>query len=123
MTTSKAGGFSRRNKIYFGSKELSFSKSISFGKDSVDTYAIELADFNKDGLIDIVAANYLNPNTVFINSEGKSFERINLMNDSYKTYDVALGDINKDGWIDIAFANSDDFNVFLINIIKRKKKK
>ena len=82
-----------------------------------------MADFNNDGYIDIAAANYLNPNTVFINSEGKSFERINLMNDSYKTYDVTVGDINNDGWIDIAFANSDDLNVFLINTIKRIKSK
>ena len=29
-----------------------------------------LADFNKDGLIDIATANYLEPNIVFINIDG-----------------------------------------------------
>ena len=47
---------------------------------------------------------------------------MNLMDDSFKSYDVTVGDINNDGWIDIAFSNSDDFNVFLLNVIKNLNK-
>jgi len=79
-----------------------------------------LADFNKDGFMDIVTGNYHKPNTVFINQNGNTFEEINLTERSSGTYSVTIGDINSDGWIDIAIANSDDFNLYYLNIFKNE---
>ena len=69
---------------------------FSFGLTKQRTASISLGDSNKDGKMDIVTANYLKPNTVFINVDGKSFEEINLSDHAARTYDVTVGDINSD---------------------------
>ena len=108
------------NIIYFGDKNFTFKQTLLFGSKDTDTYSIALADFNKDGFIDIVTGNYLKPNSVFINLDGKTFDEINLTDRSSKTYGVTVGDINSDGWMDIAIANSDDFNLYYLNIFNKK---
>jgi hypothetical protein len=93
---------------------------FSFGLTKQRTASISLGDINKDGKMDIVTANYLKPNTVFINVDGKSFEEINLSDHAARTYDVTVGDINSDGWMDIVVANSDDLYLYYLNIFHKK---
>ena len=114
------GNVSGSNVIYLGDKNFAFNEKLLFGDEDTPTYSIALADFNKDGFMDIVAGNYLQPSCVFMNLDGKNFEKINLTDRSSRTYGVTVGDINADGWIDIAIANSDDFNLYYLNIFNKK---
>jgi hypothetical protein len=114
------GNINGANIIYFGDKDFTFTKTLPFGSKDTDTYSIDLADFNKDGFMDIVTGNYQKPNSVFMNLDGKTFEKIDLSDRSSRTYGVTVGDINGDGWMDIAIANSDDFNLYYLNIFHKK---
>jgi hypothetical protein len=113
------GNINGPNTIYFGDKNFSFTRTLNFGEKDTDTYSIAIADFDKNGWMDMVTGNYLKPNIVFLNLDGKTFEKIELSDEPSKTYGVTLGDINSDGWMDIAIANSDDFNLYYLNIFHK----
>ena len=114
------GNINGANIIYFGGKNFTFKETLLFGNKDTNTFSIALADFNKDGFMDIVTGNYLKPNTVFMNLDGKTFDAINLTERASRTYGVTVGDINADGWMDVVIANSDDFNLYYLNIFNKK---
>lgn len=72
-----------------------------------NTFDIELADFNGDGLLDVVVANVStiagNQDKIFLNLGDGNFQESLIGNPSLETFDVTVGDIDGDGDEDIVF--------------------
>jgi len=86
-----------------------FRKAIVSPTDSTSgPYALAVADFNLDGVLDVVTPNFLaNTATVLLGVGDGSFEApINAGAAGTTTYGVAAGDFNGDGKPDIATCNA-----------------
>ncbi|CAF4123640.1 unnamed protein product [Rotaria sp. Silwood2] len=94
------------NKITFASSDGSHLRSFV------------TSDFNNDGLVDIVVANYGTNNIGFLQGHGHgTFGRemiTTISADSYP-YAIAIGDFDKDSELDVAVANhgSNNVDIFL----------
>ena len=104
------------NIIYFGDKDLKFTRMVSFGDVEAASYALTLADFDEDGAMDIAVANYEKPNQVFFN-DALGFNAVSLTDMAARTYDIEAADLDNDGRTDIIVANSDDLNIYYLNRI------
>jgi len=104
--------------VLLGRGDGTFRKAIvsTTGK-LTGPYSIAVADFNQDGVPDVVTANFMTGNaTVLLGVGDGSFEApIDAGPTSSGTgrfsYGVAAGDFNGDGKPDIAVANPDDANI------------
>jgi hypothetical protein len=65
-----------------------------------------LQDFDNDGTLDIVTANYGNDNISFLRGVGNGKFGPTMLNTFGLTYALASGDVNNDGIADIATAES-----------------
>jgi hypothetical protein len=87
-----------------------FDRKIAFGPADERSYGLAVADLDRDGHMDIVVANYGQPNSIYMN-EDSGFRREVLPDDpEAHSYGVAIGDVNGDGLPDLVFANSGSLN-------------
>jgi len=101
---------------------VSSESQISFRKPDFDTgkgpVAIAAADFNRDGLLDVVTANSLdNSITVLLNNGDGAFGRRVDYPTGKNPHAVVTADFNNDGIPDVAVANygSNSISIFLGN--------
>jgi hypothetical protein len=90
--------------IYLGNGDGTFTEYKNFGLDG-DYFSIAVADFNRDGNLDL-AVSYLSefPNVTILLGDGKgSFNYFAYLSNGYLFGgSLALGDFNHDGIVDIA---------------------
>ncbi|MEM4728547.1 MAG: FG-GAP-like repeat-containing protein [Thermoplasmata archaeon] len=86
---------------------------------SQNAYAVEAADLNRDGWMDIVIANRRNTSLsgsaqyninsfVYYGGPGGFNSTPDVLLPTYGAYDAKIADLNMDGWLDIIFANYND---------------
>lgn len=105
------------NMIYFGNNGIVSTSPGWVSSDLLPSDKLILADFNKDGYIDLVVSNlgytpgglspvpqvfYKNNNGVMSQSPVINFSPAN-------SFACAMGDVNGDGYMDIAFAQGDHY--------------
>ena len=104
--------------VLLGRGDGTFRKAItsSTGKDS-GPYAIAIADFNRDGIPDVVTSDFVitkehtfNTASVLIGIGNGSFEAPVVV-PGFASYGVAVGDFDGDGKVDFATANFADHSV------------
>lgn len=82
---------------------------ISLGAPDRDTLALAVADFNNDGLPDLIEGNDNQLNRLFVNNgTSNPFAGqigIEIALDRHATRALAVGDFDRDGWIDFIAAN------------------
>ena len=66
---------------------------------------IEAADFNKDGWLDILFTNYLNPDNIIYWGSSSGFSPSNLtqLENLYGSHGISVADLGKDGYLDLIF--------------------
>jgi hypothetical protein len=84
-----------------------FGTAVNVGGtgDSYTTYAVQFADLNNDGFLDIVEGNN-GVNKYYLNDGHGNFPTsYSLGTDSSNTRSIAIGDVNRDGWLDVVAGN------------------
>ncbi|MEM8734987.1 MAG: PQQ-binding-like beta-propeller repeat protein, partial [Planctomycetota bacterium] len=112
------------NSILFADQLRSASAnsldSVLFGEPSNQSYAIASADMDLDGDLDLVVANVMSENVVYLNTGGgRSFEAVLFGTKDEATYGLCLADLNGDQFPDIAVANSGGLNRVYLNLPSR----
>lgn len=93
--------------VFIGNGDGTFQSARFYGAGSQSNiYAITVGDFNSDGKLDIVTANYQENSVSLLvgNGDGTFQPRRDYVTD-YRPMDVIAGDFNGDGQLDIATAN------------------
>lgn len=91
-----------------------FGDPVGFGPINSNTHALEIADVNNDGLLDIIAGDASGVNRIYLNtgdqdnrfsdsSNGSSVITFGSSGDI--TEDLAVGDFDNNNYVDIAVAN------------------
>jgi ASPIC/UnbV protein/VCBS repeat protein len=68
-------------------------------------------DLNRDGWTDLYVANDFGPDDLYLNRQGRSFQRVqgrflgSIGRDTYKGMNASLGDVDRDGDLDIYVSN------------------
>ena len=85
--------------------------------DKGETYAVEWADIDGDGDLDLLFANRLQANLAYFNDGAGQFSKMAaddpFVADLGTSRDLAVGDIDEDGDVDVVVANSDDEPCFV----------
>ena len=104
--------------MYFGDAVGGFKRSLPFGSDDDQSYAVRLADVDLDGDLDIIVANVGARNAVYFNRGGEAagFGEFRFGCEDCATYGVAVGDLNGDGFPEIVTANSGAQNGIFGNV-------
>jgi len=90
------------------------ASKIDFSNDNHATYSLVLADFDKDGDLDLVAGNESSVNKLYINNSS-SIGGIEISNDSDSSKAIAFGDFNNDGFPDLVVANNGLNRIYINN--------
>lgn len=109
------GNYLQQNVIYLGDGTGGFGgagRTLYFGTGADATLDLALGDINEDGAIDIVVANRVEANVIYLNDRasppGFARQRAFGQGDDLTT-SLALGDLNRDGTLDIIAGNQPDF--------------
>ncbi len=109
-----AGNHEQQNTIYLGDGNGGFggaAGTIGFGTGSDATLAMAVGDLNGDGALDLVVANEVEDNVVYLNdrADPPSFVRQRAFGhgDDHST-SLALGDLDGNGTLDIVVGNQPD---------------
>lgn len=86
----------------------------NFGTEA-NSYDIAVADFNQDGLVDVVIGNAEQANQLFLNHGAGLNEAINIAAQLNKTRAIAIADINQDGLLDLIEGNYGQANYVYLN--------
>ncbi|MDZ8189419.1 MAG: FG-GAP-like repeat-containing protein, partial [Nostoc sp. ChiSLP02] len=93
---------------------LAFTTGSSFGV-GTSPYSVKVADFNKDGNLDLAVANYDSDDvSVLLGNGSGGFGAASNLGVGSSPYSVAVGDFNKDGNLDLVAANSFSNNVSVL---------
>ncbi len=111
LFVGNAGG--ETNFLYRNNGDLTFSQ-ITDGDvvtDAANTTGCAWADFNNDGYLDLIAANFLlTANNLYLNDGPPNYTFTSIKdgfisNDQASSIGTAWGDINLDGFLDLAVGN------------------
>lgn len=110
-TTNPNVGSTGRNSnttvIYSGTGDRRFSNGTVISGYTQKPYALEVADLNLDGAMDILVGHVKAPTALYLNQEDSGkFTAINIGDSDGATYGFAIGDLNEDGQPDIVEARS-----------------
>lgn len=100
-------------------KFSNISPRVGFIRETSGEVGIASADVNNDGYSDILIANILKHNGIFINRMGyfkDMTEQFNLKFDPKRSEHVAIADVNSDGWVDVFFTSLNGSNKLLLNV-------
>ena len=112
--------------VYLGSSDMAFSDThrIPFGPSNATIRVAAVADFNGDGIPDIVTIDENKGVNIYFGQKDQTFSAgISLADSKGTVYGFAVGDFNEDGIPDIASARSDAPNVLYFGNIKSKNRK
>lgn len=110
-----------QNRIFFNNGSGKFSVSKPLGSERATSYSTELADFDKDGDLDIAVGNDMAPNSLFINDGNGNFSKAGNFGENYApTRNIIVADIDKDGDEDILITNRGRQNEICLNNGKGK---
>jgi enediyne biosynthesis protein E4 len=102
------------NQLYLNIDGVHFQKqdSAAWGLTSHRwSLVASTSDFNDDGYVDIYVANDFGPDELFLNRDGKSFQKIvgkmfnDVGNDTYKGMNATIADVDHDGHGDVYISN------------------
>jgi hypothetical protein len=83
--------------------------------------AVSICDINKDGLLDIVSANYAQENSIYLNKGKRKFEKQGAF-DRGNAVAIICNDFNNDTWPDVVVANyNEESYIYLNNMTNFKK--
>ena len=92
--------------VYLNDGKAGFSKRIPFGPRDATIRMAEAADFNGDGLIDLVAIDERRGTFIYFNQRNGTFStEVPLSDGKIVPYALAVGDLNLDGKIDVIVGN------------------
>ncbi len=97
-----------QSRVYLAGPKGSFSaaRTIPFGPPNATIRMAEAADFNGDGLLDIVAIDERAGTAIYFGQRNGSFsERVAVGDRTSTPYALAVGDLNGDGKPDIVVGN------------------
>ncbi|HOY12415.1 MAG TPA: VCBS repeat-containing protein, partial [Saprospiraceae bacterium] len=105
--------------LFYGQKDQIFSAGIYLFESLIVPYALNIADLNNDGRMDIIVGYVFAPSKIFY-SEGtdSNFKSISFGDSNGTVYGFDVGDFNEDGIQDIATARSDATNMLHFGKIK-----
>jgi len=109
---------SGQSYVYLGSEAFGFSDSrrIPFGPPNATIRVAAVADFNGDGLLDIVTADEFHGVSLYYGQRGQSFSAGVLLADAKVVpYALAVADLNKDGKPDILVGHIEAPSIAFIN--------
>src|SRR5262249_4184205 len=95
---------------------ISFAKAVNLSAGGSLPRALAAGDFNGDGKLDLVVANFIGKNvTLLLGNGGGSFAAATTIR-AFTTGPVAIvaADFNGDGKLDLAVANDIDANVYVL---------
>jgi hypothetical protein len=75
------------------------------------TMAVGTADLNQDGWPDLYCASDYGPDDLYLNRQGRGFQRVagtfvgSIGRDTYKGMNVSIGDLDNRGWQDVHVSN------------------
>jgi len=97
------------DEVYFNDGSGGFSLNGTVGPSANDTWAVELADMDGDGFLDVVMGNHEQQNTVYLNDKTGNFAAsgLNFGNSDEATFHLGIGDIDNDGDLDAVMGNTD----------------
>ncbi|ETR72762.1 MAG: hypothetical protein OMM_01464 [Candidatus Magnetoglobus multicellularis str. Araruama] len=117
-----AGNAGEENRLYLNNGTANPFENVQAQQISPArhlTFAIDAADIDNDGDIDVIAGNSFAINYIYLNNgTTKPFENvipIAVTNDVSDTYGLAVGDIDNNGFVDLVFANFGHNRVYLNN--------
>ena len=127
------GLYNQANKVYLNDGSGGFSaagEELGFESPADASYSVALGDFNRDGFLDVVVANYEQHNKIYLNDGDGHFpaagivigadDEVGIFNASTppaysKTYSVAVADMDRQNGPDIVFGNNNQFNKLYLN--------
>ncbi len=110
-----------QNRIFFNNGRGKFSVSKQLGIERATSYSTEVADFDKDGDLDIAVGNDMAPNNLFFNDGSGNFTKAGNFGENYApTRNLVVADIDKDGDQDILITNRGRENQICLNDGKGK---
>ena len=105
-----------QNRIFFNNGRGKFTVSKSLGEESATSYSTELADFDRDGDLDIAVGNDMAPNSLFLNDGQGNFTKAGNFGEDYApTRNLVVADIDQDGDPDILITNRGRQNQICLN--------
>ena len=114
ITVSSTGG--RNVQVIRGNGDGTFRGALSFGFQSSDLITSQaVADFNGDGLPDIVILNGSSELGVMLNTGNYSFSVSPLVNYGFEAGNVTAADVNNDGKMDVIVAGPSHISTLLGN--------
>ena len=115
------GNFREHNTLLLNQGDGTFKEAIGAipGNNITQTTAIAVADFDGDGLLDLIVGNYGQPDELLLNIGDGSFFRSFITGATPQvatlTQTVAVADVNADGLVDILIGNELQINQLLLN--------
>lgn len=100
------GRYQNPSIIYINNGKGAFHESQTFGAAKDDTTTVAVADLDRDGDPDIVAANWEQQHAVFLNDGRGGFaDSRSFGSGDEQTWTVQLGDVDLDGDLDVVLGN------------------